>query len=142
LICHHPDPFHDTSRESFDAEVATLLARKGEVDAVEQYFGLAHLLSRISDTHTQLHLTEDTPGFDSTFPLRFKWFTDGLYIIAGNESYRDAIGKTVVTIGGQAAADRRPHLVRVHGWEREVPVLADQQTDGAGGWPRVDGYPY
>lgn len=42
----------------------------------------------------------DTPGFERTYPLRFKVFEDGLYIIAGNEHYRDIIGSRIVSIGG------------------------------------------
>ena len=96
----HPSPFRVTSKDAFYAEVATLLERTGEVTAAEQYFGIARLLSQVSDTHTQLHVTPETPGFDRTFPVRFRLFPDGLYVIAGNDAYRDLIGKRVVSIGG------------------------------------------
>ncbi|HXV77522.1 MAG TPA: hypothetical protein VD788_14510 [Candidatus Polarisedimenticolaceae bacterium] len=122
LMSFHPDPFHETTRQAFFAEVATLLAGEGPVTAPEQFFRLARLLSPISDTHTQLHFTDDTPGFDTTYPLRFRLFPDGLYIIAGNEDYRDAIGKKVVTIAGHQATevvDRFAHYSFADHWPRK-----------------------
>lgn len=117
---YHPDPFHVTPRADFYAEVDRILKQEGDRTVASHYFDLARLSSLIFDTHTQLHHTEETPGFDRTFPLRFRIFPDGLYIIAGSEDYRDTIGQKVVSISGKepghvlemlsgySAADNRP----------------------------------
>jgi hypothetical protein len=106
----------------FQAEVQKLLDRQGPVPVAHQYFDLMKISSLIFDTHTQFHISEDTPGFESSFPLRFRLFPDGLYIIAGDERYKDAIGKKVVAIGGQAAAeviDRLSHHSPADNWPRK-----------------------
>lgn len=101
ILEHHPDPFHATSKEVFYQNVDRLLDRKGDIALHRQYFDLSQLASLIFDVHTQLHTTENTPGFRSTFPLRFRFFSDGLFVVAGSEDYRRAIGKKVVAISGR-----------------------------------------
>lgn len=100
VLEHHPDPFAVTSRAAFDLRVDQLLARKGSIPVGQQYFDLSSLLALVADTHTQLHTMPDTPGFERTFPLRFRLFDDGLYVIAGDEYYRDIIGSRIISIGG------------------------------------------
>ena len=103
VLEHHPDPFAVTSRAAFEQRVDELLSRKGPVPVGQQYFDLSSLLSLVADTHTQVQTMPDTPGFERTYPLRFRRFDDGLYVIAGDEHYRDLIGARVVGIGGISA---------------------------------------
>lgn len=100
VLEHHPDPFAVTSRAAFEQRADELLAREGPISIGRQYFDLSSLLSLVADTHTQLHTMPDTPGFERTYPLRFKLFEDGLYVIAGDEHYRDIIGTRITSIGG------------------------------------------
>lgn len=105
ILRYHPNPFHVTNKEEFFFEVDKYLERKGEISMAQHYFALAHLASLIFDTHTQIHITKETPGFAASFPLRFRIFPDGLYIIAGSDDYFEAIGKKVVSICGQPPDD-------------------------------------
>jgi hypothetical protein len=122
ILEHHPNPFHAVTEAQFQAEVKKLADRQGPVLVAHQYFDLMKISSLIFDTHTQFHISEDTPGFESSFPLRFRLFPDGLYIIAGDKRYKDAIGKRVVAIGGQAAAEvieRLSHHSPADNWPRK-----------------------
>lgn len=110
VLEHHPDPFAVTPREAFEQRVDELLARRGPVAIGQQYFDLSGLLSLVADTHTQLHTMPDTPGFERTYPLRFRRFADGLYVIAGDEHYRDLIATRVVSIGGVPAEEALERL--------------------------------
>jgi len=100
ILKYHPNPFHVTSKNDFYSVVDDILGREEEVSMGQHFFDLSRISSMVYDTHTQLHTTEETLGLESTFPLRFRIFPDGLYIIAGSEDYRDAIGKKVVSISG------------------------------------------
>lgn len=105
MLRNHPNPFHITPKQAFFSEYDSLMNRKGDISIARQYFDLSKLVSMAYDTHTQLHVTKETPGFDSSFPLRFKIFPDGLYIIAGSSAYRKVIGSKVVSICGQNPDD-------------------------------------
>jgi hypothetical protein len=109
---HHPNPFHATSRATFEAEVATMRQRQGPVPVSSQYFDLMKIASLVTDTHTQLHITEETPGFGTSYPLRFRLFPDGLYIIAADGRYREAIGKKITRIGNMASDEVIERLAR------------------------------
>jgi len=120
ILRYHPNPFHVTSKYDFYSVIDKIMETEGKVSIGQHYFDLNRISSMIYDTHTQLHSTKETLGLDLTFPLRFRIFPDGLYIIAGNEDYRDAIGKKVVSISGHdpnevmdtlslySAADNKP----------------------------------
>lgn len=112
ILRYHPNPFHVTSKEVFYAEVDKLTTREGDIPIAHQFFALAKLASLIFDTHTQVHIADETPGFEASFPLRFRIFPDGLYIIAGSEAYRDAIGKKVVSISGHRPDDVLDNLAQ------------------------------
>jgi len=119
---HHPNPYHATPRVEFEAEAQKLRDRAGPVSVARQYFDLTQLASLVSDTHTQFHITDETPGFDTSFPLRFRLFPDGLYIIAGDEHYRDLIGQKVLSIGGadpQTVIDRLARHAPADNWPRK-----------------------
>ena len=120
VLEHHPDPFAVSPRAAFEQRVDQLLARRGPIAIGQQYFDLSSLLSLVADTHTQLHTMPDTPGFERTFPLRFRLFADGLYVIAGNEHYRDIIGARVVSIGGVPATEALERLARAAVGESDV----------------------
>jgi hypothetical protein len=105
LLKHHPNPFHISSKDVFYKNVSQLQKRKGDITLTRQYFDLSHLLSLVFDVHTQLHITDETRGFKTTFPLRFRIFPDGLYIIAGSQNYQKGIGKKVVSISGTPVAE-------------------------------------
>lgn len=107
---YHPDPFAVTPRPLFEQRVDELLARSGPVAIGQQFFDLSSLLSLVADTHTQLHTMPETPGFERTYPLRFRRFSDGLYVIAGDQHYRDIIGARVVAIGGVPADEALERL--------------------------------
>lgn len=110
VLEHHPDPFAVTSRADFEQRAAELLDRRAPISIGQQYFDLSSLLGLVADTHTQLHTMPDTPGFERTYPLRFKVFEDGLYIIAGDEHYRDIIGSRIASIGGIPADEALERL--------------------------------
>lgn len=103
LLKYHPNPFHSTPRPVFYEKFEELLKRKGNISLTRQYFDLSSLTSLVFDTHTQIHVGEETPGFKSTFPLRFRIFPEGLYVIAGGKGYEKIIGKKVISISGKSA---------------------------------------
>lgn len=96
----HPDPYWKVSREEFDDYSHKLLERKGLRQIGTHYFDMARLFSMISDTHTQIYPDLETPGFRDVYPVRFRMFSDGLYLIAGALSYQQFVGKKILRIGG------------------------------------------
>ena len=101
----HPDPYWKTDQAIWDAYERKLLARKGPVSIGQHYFDLAYLFSLATDTHTQIYPDIKTPGFYKVYPIRFRTFTDGLYVLAAAPAYESYIGKKVLSIGGMPAGE-------------------------------------
>ena len=105
ILRYHPNPFHRTQKETFFKTVDSILGNKGDISIGRHYFNLSKICSLIYDTHVQFYITKDTPGFSRTYPLRFKRFSDGLYIIAGSKEYEHIIGEKVIRISGHDAIE-------------------------------------
>src|SRR6185436_11335940 len=65
--------------------------------------GFIHL-SALIDGHTNLSLLQAGLGFH-LYPLRLYAFSDGLYVIAAPEAYRESVGARLVRVG-KADAER------------------------------------
>jgi len=105
IVERHPNPFWFNDEEHWQAEMAHLRTRRGPVTHVEQYFDLSRLMALATDTHVQIYPGEDTPGFETSYPIRFRLFEEGIYIIAANGTYRDWVGARVVSIYGLSAEE-------------------------------------
>ena len=64
---------------------------------------MAYLFSLTTDTHTQIYPDLKTPGFSNVYPIRFRTFADGLYILSADHNYEQHIGKRVISFGEKDA---------------------------------------
>ena len=101
----HPDQYWSNNKNIWDSYEKKLLERTGSISIGDQYFDLAYLFSLAMDTHTQIYPDKITPGFASVYPLRFRTFSDGLYIIAADKQYENLVGKKIVSFGGKPAVE-------------------------------------
>ena len=96
----HPNQYWANSKDIWDAYEKKLLDRKGFISIAQHYFDIAYLFSLATDTHTQIYPDISTPSFQTVYPIRFRSFADGLYVLAAGEGYEDYIGKKVKSFGG------------------------------------------
>lgn len=106
----HPNQYWENNRNIWDLYEKKLISRKGNITIGQHYFDLAYLFSLTNDTHTQIYPDKESPGFDRVFPIRFRTFSDGLYVISANEDYEHYIGKKVVSLGNKSAFEFMTHL--------------------------------
>ncbi|MFY0638426.1 hypothetical protein [Maricaulis maris] len=104
VLGRHPDPFWFNDESVWQERLGALRARTGDVSHVEQYFDLASLLSLAMDTHVQIYPVNDTPGFERSYPLRFRLYEEGVFITAADNPYRDWVGARVIAINGISAS--------------------------------------
>src|SRR2546423_8041351 len=110
----HPNAFHAITRESFDASIAKLRASAPSLPAHVVAAEIARIMASIGDGHTRLTIPLDpNAGFFSGhtptkipddpalhfrhLPVRFTWFSDGVFITSA--ANRDLVGKRVTRIG-------------------------------------------
>jgi hypothetical protein len=143
----HPAPYWWSAETVWEERRDALLAREGPVTQVQQYFGLASLMSLATDTHVQIYPSADAPGFETTYPLRFRVYEEGLYITAADDPYRHLVGQRIETIGGVPVDDVLDTIAQYAFIDNELAkrnwaaahLLIQPATYQHHGWSAADG---
>jgi hypothetical protein len=93
----HPNPFTIVRRDQFEQAVAELQDRVPSLTDQQIAVGLARITALIGDAHTSINPLQ-TPGF-RTYPIRLRWFSDGLYAVEAGVPYARALGKKLIRVG-------------------------------------------
>ncbi len=116
----HPNAFHAITREAFDASIAKLRANAPKLPPHVIAAGIGRIVASIGDGHTRLtypvdpnarfftgHSTTKIPDDPALhfrhLPVRFTWFSDGVFITAA--ANHDLIGKKVTHLGSMTIDD-------------------------------------
>jgi hypothetical protein len=101
----HPNPYHHTSREQFDAAVADLDRRIPNLQRNQVIVGLMRIAALVGDGHTRVDPRKDEAFGFASLPLKLYWFDDGLYVRAAKPEFRDLVGAKIESIGGIPIAE-------------------------------------
>jgi hypothetical protein len=116
----HPNAFHATSREAWEAAIARLRERAPSMRAADVAVEISRIVAMIGDGHTRLTLPVDpNAGFFTGhtptpvppdpalhfhhFPVRFYWHQEGLFVLAAAE--QTIVGWRVLRIGDRTAEE-------------------------------------
>ena len=100
MKARHPNLYHQTSREKFDAAVADLDRRIPELQRNQIIVGLMRIAAMVGDGHTRVDPRKDAAfGFPS-LPLKLYSFEEGIYVRAAKPEFRDLLGARVEAVGG------------------------------------------
>lgn len=100
----HPDPFFRVDEGTFRAAAQRLREEMPSLDDVAATVRLAELVAMVEDGHTRLDPYEGG-RFATWFPVRFRLFTDGLFVTMAPPEQRDLIGGRVLRIGRFSAEE-------------------------------------
>ncbi|MGE0180842.1 MAG: hypothetical protein AB7F91_01165 [Parvularculaceae bacterium] len=95
----HPNPYWFHDARTWSKELAQIRHQRGSISSVDHYFNLSRLMALATDTHVQIYPNPNTPGFEKSFPLRFRLFSEGAYVVAADNPYRDWVGARIISIG-------------------------------------------
>ncbi len=90
----HADAFHHTPRAQFDAEIAALDQRLGEMDSDQIYVALNRIDARIGDGHTYITIPEDA----ALFPIDLARFGEDIDVVAIAPPFEQYLGWCVVKV--------------------------------------------
>jgi hypothetical protein len=97
LVSHlrstHPNLFFHVSAQDFNAAVNDLNQRIPQLSDAQITVEIMKLVAMVGDAHTSVY---------SPFPflpIRFRWFSDGLFVNAAAPEYSRALGAKVIEIG-------------------------------------------
>ena len=99
----HRNAFHRLKKEDYDAAVKALYDAASRMTDDEIVVGMMKIVAMVKDGHTSLVAM---PFFRSgIFPVKYYWFSDGLYIIKAAPQHEDLVGAKVLRIGKMSVDD-------------------------------------
>jgi hypothetical protein len=96
----HGNLFHSMTREQFNASIDTLENRLPELKANQVKTEIMRLVAQVNDGHTRLR--QETMG-NQMLPVRLHYFSDGLFVEAGEKRFASIVGGKVSRIGTMSA---------------------------------------
>jgi hypothetical protein len=116
LPARHKNAFHTMSRAEWDRRVAELDAALPSLADHQAAARLAALVAAIGDAHTSV----DVRPYFRAFPVQFKAFPDGTYVVGATPEHTDLIGGKLVSIDGTEADAARAAVSPMATPENEV----------------------
>jgi hypothetical protein len=103
LAKRHRNAFHRLKKEDYDGAVKALYDAAPRMTDDEIVVGMMKIVAMVKDGHTSLVAM---PFFRSgIFPVKYYWFSDGLYIVNAAPQHADLVGAKVLRIGKMAVDD-------------------------------------
>ena len=122
LRTQHPNREAARRITSADGGMQATCAAVSIAGGVEAKMAIARLVAKLKDPHSVADLRGGRPQ-TTRYPVRFFWFSDGLFIVAARPEHRRLLGARVISVGGvpiEAAGARLTELVAwsTTGWRR------------------------
>jgi hypothetical protein len=92
----HPNLFFHVSAADFNAAVNELNQSIPQLSDAQIVVGMMKLVAMVGDEHTVV-----VPPF-TPLPIRFRWFSDGLFVEATSADYSQVEGAKVIQIGNMS----------------------------------------
>jgi tetratricopeptide (TPR) repeat protein len=108
IVTRHPHAFGRTGEWEFRAAARDLRREIPQLAPEAIVVRLAALVARLEDGHTSLepYVGEGAPGgFETWFPIRFRQFTDGLFVTMAPAEHPELIGSEVLRLGETQAEE-------------------------------------
>ena len=120
----HPAPFRVHGEEAWEEVIAEASAELEADDDYAFFIALARVTALAADGHTRLVPWEPLRRQmdERAYPLRLRWFSDGLHVVSAGAPLEDLLGARV---GAVAGVDAEEAL------ERLVPVIPADNEHGA-----------
>lgn len=95
LTNDHKNPFHNITKEEFNANVDSIISRVDELSNNQVFVEMNKITASIKDAYTAMNYWD---GF--SYPIKFYYFNDGIYVIDADKSLKDLLYTKVVKING------------------------------------------
>jgi hypothetical protein len=96
----HVDLFNQLSEAEFNQALDSLEHSLDDREEWQIVYGIAEILKRIGDTHTQI-IHNPTHGNPPCFPITFRYFSDGIYVTLGPIiENKSLVGSRLLSING------------------------------------------
>ncbi len=104
LVEMHPDPFKYIKRGEILSYIEETKTASENLKLEEFGIRLMKLLARLNDGHTEVGASDDVLGI-LNYPFKFKYITDGYYVISASKEYRKYLGSKLLGINNKTISE-------------------------------------
>lgn len=101
LVEMHPNPFKYITEGEILSHIEEIKATSGNLKLAEFGIRLMKLLARLNDGHTEIGASDDVLG-TLNYPFKFKYITDGYYVIRASKEYKKHLGSKLLGINDKS----------------------------------------
>lgn len=101
LTSRHVEPFHSTSRDEFEAEVAAVTAAVTDLSDIRIALEIQRIAALIGDAHTRTQSVLPP----TVYPIGVELFDDGAVVAAASPEHGELLGASLVGVHGVPVAD-------------------------------------
>lgn len=101
--------FSEDSAREFVATLTELYDNVATLSDNEIVVGVMRAVAASGNSHTRTYLMRND-DFLRRLPIRFYWFSDGLFVIRATEQFAETLGSRVIAIEGRRVEDLVAHL--------------------------------
>lgn len=101
LEATHPNLYWDISQAQYHEQIDQLYDASPDMQDYEIILELARIATMMAgyrDDHTSVWFRERQDGSFHHFPIKFKWFSDGVFAVKADSAYAAVLGKKLVRI--------------------------------------------
>lgn len=114
----HKNPFSKITEQDFHTKTEELISKVGQLKNEQVFTELNKIIASVGDAHTGINYWN---GY--RYPLKFRVFGDGIYIINADKSLEDLINSRILKIGGVPVEEVVSQLTSLISHENESWVL-------------------
>ncbi|HEV8371475.1 MAG TPA: hypothetical protein VGQ39_26270 [Pyrinomonadaceae bacterium] len=96
MQARHANLYHTVSPSRFDLSIRNLKRRVPALSPLKIVLEIESIVASVRDGHTRV--MDNRIPF-RRYPLRFKWYKDGVFVQSAQKNYADAVGARVTRIG-------------------------------------------
>ncbi len=119
----HVDMYHAISPEVFQLQVDTLRQELPSLTDRQIMVAFMKLVGSLGNGHNFVLPVYSKKGSLLKLPMEFYWFSDGLFVVAADDQYRDLIGSKVEMFGTTPAAEAASRTMQVNARDNEMQHL-------------------
>jgi len=117
----HKNAFFKTSRTDFEAGVRKIVGSLPAASDLQIQSALVKLVASLGDGHTGINALRGGP----VYPIAFRVFPDGLYVVGTAPDQTDSLGARLIAINQTPAAEVRARLQAYGSRENEASAMAE-----------------
>ena len=112
ILTTHPAPYEITKQSEWEQQVKKLENGIENLDVSGFFFRLQEAAALVDDIHTSVFPIDNLGLLTTTYPIRFRWMNNGIFVRASDKTNYELIGTKLITVQDVAIEDIIKEIIK------------------------------